>query len=277
MSLIREVERLYDASPFPTGDPRALQVFNEFKFFLNRGEIRAAEPIGDRWIVHPWVKKGILLGFRLGVLSTLPPAGPFRFFDNHTFPVKELTIERGVRIVPGGTSIRDGAYLAPGVICMPPSYVNVGARVEAGTMIDSHVLVGSCAQIGRNVHIGAGTVIGGVLEPVGTLPVVLEDEVTVGGNAGIFEGTIIRRGAVLGAGVVITGSTPVYDCVRQRILRREDGSALEIPPGAVVVPGSRPVETAWAKERGLAVATPLIIKYRDEATDSVSSREGDLR
>ena len=277
MSLIREVEQFYDASPVPSGDPRALQVFNEFKFFLNRGEIRAAEPIGGRWIVHPWVKKGILLGFRLGVLSALPAAGPFRYFDNNTYPVKELSVEQGVRIVPGGTSIREGAYLGPGVICMPPSYVNVGARVEAGTLIDSHVLVGSCAQIGKNVHIGAGTVIGGVLEPVGTLPVIVEDDVTIGGNAGVFEGTILRRGAVLAAGVILTGSTPVYDSVRERILRGEGGTSLEIPPGAVVVPGTRPVEGAWAREQGLAVATPIIIKYRDTSTDRALVREGDLR
>jgi 2,3,4,5-tetrahydropyridine-2-carboxylate N-succinyltransferase len=275
MSLIREVERYYDA--LPAGDPRALQVFNEFKFFLNRGEIRAAELIGERWIAHAWVKKGILLGFRLGVLSAMPSAGPFRFFDNHTFPVKDLSIEQSVRIVPGGSAVRDGAYLGPGVICMPPSYVNVGARVEADTLIDSHVLVGSCAQIGRNVHLGAGTVIGGVLEPVGTLPVIVEDDVTVGGNSGIFEGTIIHRGAVLGAGVILTGSMPVYDCVRERVLRRAHGGSLEIPPGAVVVPGTRPVESAWARAEGLGVATPLIIKYRDDSTESASWREDALR
>ena len=277
MSLIREVERFYDAPAIPAEDERALQVFNEFKFFLNRGEIRAAEPVGDRWIVHSWVKKGILLGFRLGVLSVLPAAGPFRFFDNHTYPVKDLSIEQGVRIVPGGTSIRDGAYLGPGVICMPPSYVNVGARVEAGTLIDSHVLVGSCAQIGRNVHIGAGSVIGGVLEPVGTLPVIVEDDVTIGGNVGVFEGVIVRSGAVLGAGVILTGSTPIYDCVRGAIIGRNGNSSMEVPPRAVVVPGTRPVETDWARKQGLSVAAPLIIKYRDESTESASSREGELR
>jgi len=275
MSLIREVERYYEE--LPPGDPRALQVFNEFKFFLNRGEIRAAEFIGERWIAHAWVKKGILLGFRLGVLSAMPSAGTVRFFDNHTFPVKELSIEQNVRIVPGGSAIRDGAYLGPGVICMPPSYVNVGARVESGTLIDSHVLVGSCAQVGRNVHLGAGTVIGGVLEPVGTLPVIIEDDVTVGGNCGVFEGTIVHRGAVLGAGVILTGSTPVYDCVNEKVLRRPDGGSLEIPPGAVVVPGTRPVESAWACKEGLAVATPLIIKYRDDSTESAFWREDALR
>lgn len=277
MSLIREVEQFYDAWPVPGGDTRALQVFSEFKFFLNRGEIRAAEPVGDRWIVHPWVKKGILLGFRLGVLSALPSAGPFRYFDNHTYPVKDLSIEQNIRIVPGGTSIRDGAYLGPGVICMPPSYVNVGARVEAGSLIDSHVLVGSCAQVGKNVHIGAGSVIGGVLEPVGSLPVVIEDGVTVGGNSGVFEGTIVRRGAVLGAGVILTGSTPVYDCVREVVLRREPGGSLEIPPNAVVVPGARTVDSAWARQHGLSVTTPLIVKYQDESTDGAAMREGDLR
>jgi len=275
MSLIREVEQYYDSPGAPEGDPRALQVFNEFKFFLNRGEIRAAEQVGGRWIVHPWVKKGILLGFRLGMLSAMPPAGPFRFFDNHTYPVKELSIEQNVRIVPGGTSIRDGAYLGPGVICMPPSYVNVGAYIEAGTLIDSHVLVGSCAQIGRNVHIGAGTVIGGVLEPVGRLPVVIEDDVTVGGNVGIFEGTIVRRGAVLGAGVVLTESTPVYDCVREVVLRSAEEGSLEIPSNAVVVPGARAVDSPWARQHGLSTATPLIVKYRDETTATL--REGDLR
>ena len=274
MSLIRDVERFYDSAQ--AGDARALQVFSEFKFFLNRGEIRAAEPVGDRWVVHTWVKKGILLGFRLGVLSAHPGAGPFRYFDNHTYPVKSLSIEEGVRVVPGGTAVRDGACLAAGLIVMPPAYVNVGAHVESGTLIDSHVLVGSCAQVGRNVHIGAGAVIGGVLEPVGTLPVVVEDDVTIGGNSGIFEGTILRRGAVIGAGVILTGSTPVYDCVRSEVLRAgEDG--LEIPPGAVVVPGARPVDSDWARAQGLSVAAPLIVKYRDGSTERASLREGDLR
>ena len=248
---------------------------------LERGELRAAERAGDgTWSAVPWVKRGILLGFRLGKLvdmsvgtggSTLP------FFDKDTFPVQSFSVDRGVRLVPGGSSVRRGAYLASGVVCMPPMYVNVGAWIGSGTMVDSHALVGSCAQIGERVHLSAAAQIGGVLEPVNASPVVIEDDVLVGGNTGVYEGTIVRARAVLAAGVVLTRGTPVFDLVNERVIRADAGRPLEIPPGAVVVPGARRVAKGWGAEQGISLQTPIIVKYRDERTDVATALEGWLR
>ena len=249
---------------------------------LERGEVRAAQRTGDGvWNAVPWVKRGILLGFRVGRLTDMSVgsdgAGRLPFFDKHTYPVQSFTIERGVRLVPGGSSVRRGAYLAPGVVCMPPMYVNVGAWIGAGTMVDSHALVGSCAQIGERVHLSAAAQVGGVLEPVNASPVVLEDDVLVGGNCGVYEGTIVRSRAVLAAGVVLTRGTPVYDLVNERILRADGGRPLEIPAGAVVVPGARQVSMGWGADQGLSLQTPVIVKYRDERTDLATALEGWLR
>jgi len=260
------------ASP---GDLRRL--FDELKAGLNDGSIRAAEKEGERWVARPWVKKGILLGFRIGTLARMAGGAGFPFFDKDTFPVKDLGPDAGVRIVPGGTSVRDGCYISPGVTIMPPSYVNVGAWVGEGTMLDSHVLVGSCAQIGKYVHVSAGAQIGGVLEPVGELPVIIEDGVLVGGNCGIYEGAIVRERAVLASGVIVTGGTPVYDVVRGEVLRKEPGRPLEIPAGAVVVPGARAIRAGKGAEWGLSLQTPVIVKYRDARTDASATLEDLLR
>ena len=277
MSLQADIEALYAADPAQIDREEALRRFAEFKFFLNRGEIRAAEQKGGAWHVNAWVKKGILLGFRLGELADVSIDGRFRFFDKSTFPLKTLHTSDGVRLVPGGSSIRDGAYVARGVVCMPPMYINVGAYVDQGTMVDSHALVGSCAQIGKRVHISAAAQIGGVLEPVGALPVVIEDDVLVGGNCGIYEGTIVARRAVIAAGVVLTGGTALYDAVNEKVYRKTADAPLTVPPGAVVVPGSRPAGGAWGRAQGLAIATPVIVKYRDEKTDAATALEESLR
>jgi 2,3,4,5-tetrahydropyridine-2-carboxylate N-succinyltransferase len=227
------------------------------------------------------VKRGILLGFRAGRLVDMSvggaPGATLPFFDKHTYPVQSFDVDRGVRLVPGGSSVRRGAYLAPGVVCMPPMYVNVGAWIGAGTMVDSHALVGSCAQIGERVHLSAAAQVGGVLEPVNAAPVVIEDDVLVGGNCGVYEGTIVRARAVLAAGVVLTRGTPVYDLVHERILRGSGESPLEVPAGAVVVPGAREVARGWGREQGLSLQTPVIVKYRDERTDVATALEGWLR
>ena len=263
-----------DPDALPPAEIRRL--FAELRAGLNDGSIRAAEKEGDRWVVRTWVKKGILLGFRVGVVGE-PVSSGFPFFDRDTFPLKQLTIESGLRIVPGGTSVRDGCYIGPGVTIMPPSYVNVGAWIGEGTLLDSHVLVGSCAQIGRRVHVSAGAQIGGVLEPVGELPVIIEDEVLIGGNAGIYEGAVVRERAVIAAGTILTGGTPVYDVVRGNEYRRGPGQPLEIPAGAVVVPGARAIREGKGKEWGLSLQTPVIVKYRDEKTDRSVSLEDLLR
>jgi 2,3,4,5-tetrahydropyridine-2-carboxylate N-succinyltransferase len=250
---------------------------------LERGEVRAAERDAEgRWNAVPWVKRGILLGFRVGRVVEMSIGGHhgeprFAFFDKHTFPPQPLTLDGGARIVPGGTAVRRGAHLASGVVCMPPSYVNVGAWVGSGTMVDSHALVGSCAQIGERVHLSAAAQVGGVLEPVNAAPVIIEDDVLVGGNCGVYEGTVVRKGAVLGAGVVLTRGTPVYDLVTQRVYRGTAEQPLEIPEGAVVVPGARRVATGWGAEQGLSLQTPVIVKYRDERTDIATALEGWLR
>jgi 2,3,4,5-tetrahydropyridine-2-carboxylate N-succinyltransferase len=256
----------------------ALEVFGEFKEALNRGEVRAAsrEPNGQ-WVVHPWVKRGILLGLRLGQVVDYSIDGNFRFFDKETYPTKRLTIDGGVRVVPGGSSVRDGAYLGQGVTIMPPAFINTGAYVDGGTMVDSHALIGSCAQIGKRCHISAAAQIGGVLEPIGALPVIIEDEVLVGGNCGVYEGAIVRRRAVLASGVILTGSTPIFDTVRGEIYRREEHKPLEVPEGAVVVPGSRPITAGAAKDWGLSLYVPVIIKYRDEKTEASVKLEDFLR
>jgi 2,3,4,5-tetrahydropyridine-2,6-dicarboxylate N-succinyltransferase len=265
------------ADPEAHRRPEARAAFEELKAGLNDGTLRAAEREGERWVVRAWVKRGILLGFRLGRLVPAAVSSPFPFFDRDTFPIKTLTLSSGVRVVPGGSAVRDGSYVAPGVTIMPPSYVNVGAYVDRETLIDSHVLVGSCAQIGRRVHLSAGAQIGGVLEPVGELPVIVEDEVLVGGNCGVYEGAIVRARAVLGAGVILTGATPVYDLVAGEVYHRSPGRPLEIPPGAVVVPGSRRVAGGKGEEWGLSLQTPVIVKYRDAKTDASVSLEALLR
>lgn len=244
---------------------------------LEKGAIRAAERDADGiWRPNTWVKEGILAAFRLGILAEFA-SGALSFIDKDTIPPRRFKLVDGVRIVPGGSSIRRGAHVAKGVVMMPPAYVNIGAYIDEDTMIDSHALVGSCAQVGKRVHISAAAQIGGVLEPIGNVPVVIEDDVVIGGNSGIYEGTIVRGRAVIGAGVVLTGSTPVYDVVRGQIYRRTPEHALEIPYAAVVVPGARPMKGAFAEEHGLHVAAPMIIKYRDEKTDSSTALEEALR
>ena len=291
--------------------------FDEFKAALNEGRVRAAEPDASSpsgWRVNGWVKKGILLGFRLGRIVEMrvapgfspafaAAAPPFRaegaglkpgatenspgqtacgvlqsqFRDKHTFPLKRLPDDQNIRVVPGGSAIRDGCYIGKNVTCMPPMYINAGAYVDEGTMVDSHALVGSCAQVGKRVHISAAAQIGGVLEPIGALPVIIEDDALVGGNCGVYEGTIVGKGAVLAAGTIITGSTPVYDLVRDTVHRREGDSPLRIPEGAVVVPGSRAIAKGRGKELGISLYTPVIIKYRDEKTDQAVRLEDLLR
>lgn len=281
-------DRIEELASVPAGTalpPDAEDAVTQLLAALERGEVRAAERAADgTWHAVPWVKRGILLGFRVGRVVAMPDEGagsdpdtPAAFFDKHTFPPRALTLRNGVRVVPGGTSIRRGAYVAPGVVCMPPAYVNVGAYVGAGTMVDSHALVGSCAQIGERVHLSAAAQIGGVLEPVNAAPVVVEDDAIVGGNCGVYEGTIVRARAVLGAGVVLTRGTPLYDLVRETVYRAEAGRPLEVPEGAVVVPGARTVRGAWAAREGLALQTPIIVKYRDEKTDLATTLEQWLR
>jgi 2,3,4,5-tetrahydropyridine-2,6-dicarboxylate N-succinyltransferase len=255
----------------------AVKTIGHFLAELEKGTIRAAvrDDMGV-WQPQTWVKEGILAAFRHGVLSEFA-SGALSFIDKDTIPARRFKVQDGVRIVPGGCSIRRGTYVAKGVVMMPPAFINIGAYVDEDTMIDSHALVGSCAQIGKRVHLSAAAQIGGVLEPVGNIPVIIEDDVVVGGNSGIYEGTIVRGRAVIGAGVVLTGSTPVYDVVRGQIYRRTPDHPLEIPFGAVVIPGSRPLKGAFAEQHGLNVATPLIVKYRDEKTDSSTALEEALR
>ena len=255
----------------------ALKTIGLFLAELEKGSVRAAARDEDGvWTPNTWVKEGILAAFRVGMLSEFA-SGALSFIDKDTIPARRFKVQDGVRIVPGGNSIRRGAYIAKGVVMMPPAFVNIGAFVDEDTMIDSHALVGSCAQIGKRVHISAAAQIGGVLEPVGQLPVVIEDDVIVGGNCGIYEGTIVRPRAVIGAGVVLTGSTPVYDTVRGQVYRRTAERPLEIPYGAVVIPGSRPMKGAFAEQHQLHVASPVIVKYRDEKTDAATALEEALR
>ena len=274
MSLKFSIERLA-AQGEVEHDPEARKVFFEFRDQLTQGKIRAAEKIDHRWTVNPWVKQGILLGFRLGALADMT-AG-LSFVDKDTFPARHFSIGDRVRVVPGGSSVRVGAYVAPSVICMPPMFINVGAYVDEGAMIDSHALVGSCAQIGKRVHLSAAAQVGGVLEPVNTAPVIIEDDVLVGGNCGIFEGTLVRARAVLGAGTILTRSTPLYDLVKGEVYRPSSVAPLEVPANAVVVPGSRAVKKGKAAEWNLSLYTPVIVKYRDEKTDKGIELEDWLR
>ena len=278
MSLCDQIEELASRASGEYSD-EDFALFHEFKAALNRGEIRAAErDVGGNWQTNAWVKRGILLGFRMGSIIEMTPSGaPLQFLDKHTYPIRRFSPDDRIRIVPGGSSIRDGAYIAPGVVCMPPMFVNAGAYVDEGTMIDSHALVGSCAQIGKRVHLSAAAQIGGVLEPAGAMPVIIEDDVIVGGNCGVYEGAIVRERAVLGTGTVITGSTPVFDLVREKVYRRGEDGPLEIPPGAVVVPGARAVNTEKGREWNLSLYAPVIVKYRDEKTDAVTRLEDLLR
>ncbi|MFZ0963573.1 MAG: 2,3,4,5-tetrahydropyridine-2,6-dicarboxylate N-succinyltransferase [Terriglobia bacterium] len=308
MDLKQQIEELYARETKEFGD-EYFRAFDEFKTALNEGRVRAAEPdasLPSGWRVNGWVKKGILLGFRMGRIVEMPSAvaamspspltqvaggdtgatepaghGPAlphsQFRDKHTYPLKQLPDGQNIRVVPGGSSIRDGCYIGKNVTCMPPMYINVGAYVDDDTMIDSHALVGSCAQVGKRVHISAAAQIGGVLEPIGAMPVIIEDEALVGGNCGVYEGTIVGKGAVLAAGTIITGSTPVYDLVRDTVHRREGETPLRIPEGAVVVPGARGVTKGRGKELGISLYTPVIIKYRDEKTDQAVRLEDLLR
>ncbi|HXO61120.1 MAG TPA: 2,3,4,5-tetrahydropyridine-2,6-dicarboxylate N-succinyltransferase [Candidatus Acidoferrales bacterium] len=275
-----EIEGLFDNPPAEYTDDH-FRIFREFKEALNRGQVRAAEPNGSMhggWRTNAWVKKGILLGFRMAVIIDMSiDAARQPFIDKSTYPARAVTPADGVRIVPGGSSIRDGSYIGRGVVCMPPMFVNVGAYVGEGTMIDSHALVGSCAQIGRNCHLSAGAQIGGVLEPVGALPVIVEDEVMVGGNCGVYEGTIIKHGAVLGTGTLLNRSTPVYDVVKSVVHSASADGPLIIPENAVVVPGSRPISKGPGKDWGLSLYTPVIVKYRDARTDARIELEDILR
>ena len=257
-------------------NPEARPVFLEFRDALTQGKVRAAEKIDGRWVVNTWVKHGILLGFRLGELAETGCAA-LSFIDKDTFPARQFSIADRVRIVPGGSSVREGAYVAPSVICMPPMFINVGAYVDEGTMVDSHALVGSCAQVGKRVHLSAAAQIGGVLEPVNAAPVIIEDDVLVGGNCGVYESTLVRARAVLGAGTILTRSTPLYDLVRGEVYRATPEAPLEVPEGAVVVPGSRAVTKGAAADLGISLYTPVIVKYRDEKTDRGIELEDWLR
>ncbi len=280
LMLANLIDELFDKAP-ENFDGSDIETFRQFKAALNAGEARAAEPDPSSplgWKVNAWVKRGILVGFRMGHTVDMADDGSrLAFFDKSTYPPKTVTLQDSVRIVPGGSSVRDGVYLGKSVTCMPPMYINVGAYVGDGTMVDSHALVGSCAQIGKNCHLSAAAQIGGVLEPVGALPVVIEDDVLVGGNCGVYEGTIVKKRAVLGAGVVLTRSTPVYDLVNGTVLKADGDEPLVIPDGAVVVPGSRPVQKGKGQEWGLSLYAPVIVKYRDDKTDARVQLEELLR
>lgn len=276
--LQESIEELFQ-KPATSYSDRDKELFQIFRDLLNSGSIRAAEPDATQptgWRVNAWVKKGILLGFRMGGIVHM--AGPdSQFFDKSTYPLRTISLNERIRVVPGGSSIRDGCYVAPAVTCMPPMYINVGAYVDGGTMVDSHALIGSCAQIGRNCHISAASQIGGVLEPVGALPVIIEDDVLVGGNCGIYEGTVVKQRAVLGSGTILNRSTPVYDIVRGVVHRATDEQPLVIPEEAVVVAGSRPIQSGPGKDWGLALYTPVIVKYRDSRTETKIQLEDLLR
>jgi len=276
-ALQTSIESLIGSTQETLNTHNNLEILDSFLKELNSGSIRAAERDEDGdWTVHQWVKQGILLLFKIGVLKDMSISG-MPFFDKHTIPLKELSMSDNIRLVPGGSAIRTGAYIAPGVICMPPMYINIGAYIDAGTMVDSHALVGTCAQIGKNVHISAAAQIGGVLEPAGARPVIIEDNVMIGGNCGVYEGVLIRNRAVLGTGVILNASTHVYDLVNDSIITPKSGQPLEIPANAVVIPGSRAIHSPFGKEHGLSIATPLIIKYRDEKTDAKTALEEALR
>lgn len=284
-SLQSQIEAFVAMSPeeFRVATNEAFDCFVKLRLQLNSGVVRAAEPDATSntgWRTNAWVKRGILLGFRLGVLTEVEASAPWSFFDKSTVPVRAFCIEDNVRVVPGGSAVRDGAFVSSGVIIMPPAYVNIGAYIDEGTLVDSHALVGSCAQVGKRVHISAASQIGGVLEPAGAMPVIIEDDVMLGGNTGVYEGCIVKSRAVLGTGVVITGSTPIYDIVHDRIIKRPSADEpLVVPEGAVVIAGSRSIasRSAFAQEHNLALYTPIIIKYRDAKTDGRTALEDALR
>jgi len=275
-NLQNEIERLFEAGMHAHEVPLAHATFERFREALSHGEIRAAEKRDGQWHVNTWVKQGILVGFRIGTLHEWQ-SGALSFVDKVTYPPRKFETSDRVRLVPGGSSVRCGAYVAPSVICMPPMFINAGAYVDECTMVDSHALVGSCAQIGKRVHLSAAAQVGGVLEPVNASPVIIEDDVLIGGNCGIYEGTLVRSRAVLGAGTILTRSTPVYDLVHGNVLRSAPSQPLEIPEGAVVVPGSRAVTRGKGQEWGLSLYTPVIVKYRDERTDQSIELEDLLR
>ncbi len=282
-SKLQSILEYYFLNPAESGEPEqrslALAAFLDLRQGLESGQIRSVEPdpkSATGWRVNAWVKQGILLGFRLGELVP-SGAGSLSFIDKNTYPARHFTLADGVRVVPGGSSVRSGAYVARSVVCMPPMYINVGAYVDEGTMVDSHALVGSCAQIGKRVHLSAAAQIGGVLEPVNASPVIIEDDVLVGGNTGVYEGTIVRKGAVLAAGTILTRGTPVYDLVKGEVLKATADLPLMIPEGAVVVPGSRAVSRGKGSEWGLSLYAPVIVKYRDEKTDLSTALEDLLR
>ena len=280
MSLADSITELFSQGRAASKDA-ARELFAQFRAELSAGRVRAAEPdpaSPTGWRVNVWVKQGILLGFRFGdVVDMGIGKGRLPFFDEDTLPLKPLDIANDVRLVPGGSSVRDGAYLGKGIICMPPMFINIGAYVDDGTLVDSHALVGSCAQIGQRVHLSAAAQIGGVIEPVGAMPVIVEDDVLVGGGCGVYEGAIIKRRAVLASGTIITGSTPIYDLPNERIIKPEPGQTLVVPEGAVVVPGARQVSVGVGREWGLSLATPVIVKYRDEKTDARTELERWIR
>lgn len=277
MSLDKDIESLFAAGDFTANERNSARiVFEELIDLLNDGTVRSAENRNGTWYANEWVKKGILLGFRIGKLKSFS-SGDFNFFDKDSLPLKIISTSDNIRIVPGGSSIRNGCYIGSGVICMPPMYINIGAYVGENSLVDSHALVGSCAQLGKNIHLSAAAQIGGVLEPINAVPVIIEDDVMIGGNSGIYEGTIVSRRAVIGAGCIITGSTPVYDTVKGKIYKKTKTEPLIIPEGAVVVAGSRPLNSQYGIDNKLSVYTPVIIKYRDERTDAATALEESLR
>jgi 2,3,4,5-tetrahydropyridine-2-carboxylate N-succinyltransferase len=276
MTLQEKIEQLFAQSEF---DAAARETFNEFKTELREGRVRAAEKGEDgNWRANAWVKRGILLGFKMGEMVTMSFSGEtFQFFDKSTYPLRPMSLEDKIRIVPGGTTIRDGSFVAENVVLMPPAYVNVGAYVDEGTMIDSHALVGSCAQIGKRVHISAAAQIGGVLEPVNANPVVVEDDCLIGGNTGVYEGVVVREKSVLASGVILTRSTPLFDLVNETIIKSDGEKPLEVPKGAVVVQGARQITSGFGRENNLSIYAPVIVKYRDERTDASTRLEDYLR
>jgi 2,3,4,5-tetrahydropyridine-2-carboxylate N-succinyltransferase len=275
--LEQQIEKLSAASADSLRSPETRDVFLKFRDSLTQGKIRAASKENGVWQTHEWVKRGILLGFRIGALTSFDDGSILSFVDRDTFPARRLKVSDGIRVVPGGSSIREGAYVAPGVICMPPMYINVGAYVDEGTLVDSNALVGSCAQIGKRVHLSAAAQIGGVLEPVNASPVIIEDDVLIGGNCGVYEGTRVGARAVLGAGTILTRSTPLYDVVNEKVIRAGKDQPLIVPENAVVVPGSRAIAKGKAAEWGLSLYTPVIVKYRDAKTDTSIELEHLLR
>jgi 2,3,4,5-tetrahydropyridine-2-carboxylate N-succinyltransferase len=281
--LQKSIERYFAAGPAAIGDPTAVEVFTEFRGALERGEVRSASPdisAPTGWRVNVWVKRGILLGFRLGALENASASG-FSFVDKSTYPIRHFSEGDGIRVVPGGSTVRAGAYLARGVVCMPPMYINTGAWVDEGTMVDSHALVGSCAQIGKRVHLSAAAQIGGVLEPINASPVIIEDDVLIGGNCGVYEGTLVRSGAVLAPGTILTRGTPLFDLVKGEVIRANDEVPLVVPRDAVVVPGSRSVNNSKGHPQsrgwGLSLYAPVIVKYRDDKTSLSTALEDLLR